>query len=57
MSIAASLPDGTLRRVYPDRTEDIRGRGRDVWFDTEIALERRGRPISASRRGRARGCP
>jgi len=36
MSIAASLPDGTLRRVYPDRTEDIRGRGDDVWFDTEI---------------------
>jgi hypothetical protein len=43
MSIAASLPDWTLRRVYPDRTEDIRGRGRDVWFDTEIATERRGR--------------
>jgi hypothetical protein len=43
MSIAASLPDWTLRRVYPDRTEDIRGRRRDVGFDTEIAPERRGR--------------
>jgi hypothetical protein len=43
MSIAASLPDWTVRRVYPDRTEDIRGRRRDVGFDTEIAPERRGR--------------